>query len=211
MSETPEDVLQRVYHLRSVDEAEEVYDEWAEKYDADTVDALGYVGPVIAAARLVEVVPNARLVLDAGCGTGLAGVALRERLDATVDGVDLSDGMLARAASRGVYRSLAKADLTGPLAFDDASYDAVLCVGTLTDGHVGPVAFDELVRVVRPGGVLVATVLDRVWESGGYRAHLDAMAGRGAATVREADERPIFEGPHADSCRLVVVEAGQRP
>ncbi|MQA05253.1 MAG: methyltransferase domain-containing protein [Streptosporangiales bacterium] len=206
MSETPERVLQRVYNLQGVDEAEEVYDEWAGNYDADTVDGLGYLGPGLAAARLADVAPGVGVVLDAGCGTGLAGVALNERLSVTIDGADISEGMLERARGRGVYRNLVKTDLTRPLEFADDSYDAVLCVGTLTDGHVGPAAFDEFVRVVRAGGVVVATVLARVWESGGYKAHLDGMAERGVVTVREADEHPIFDGPDGATCRLCVVE-----
>ena len=151
MTETPRDtsseILDRVYALKDVDEAERVYDDWADSYDADTVQGLGYVGPAVAAAKLAELVRSG-VVLDAGCGTGLAGLELAERTDVTVDGVDLSQGMLDRAHARGVYRRLSRADLTQPLDIEDDTYDAALCVGTFTEGHVGPEAFDELVRVV---------------------------------------------------------------
>lgn len=202
MTETPDELLERAYNLQGTAEAEAVYDEWAGNYDTDTVDRMGYVGPKVAASRLVEVAPDAATVLDAGCGTGLAGAELAQRCGATIDGVDLSTGMLAQARARDIYRNLTQADLTGRLEFSDDTYDAVICVGTLTDGHVGPEAFDEFVRVVRPGGVVVATVLSRAWESGGYRTYLEQMVERGAAVLREAEERPY----HELTCELVVLD-----
>ncbi|MQA06048.1 MAG: methyltransferase domain-containing protein [Streptosporangiales bacterium] len=197
--------MERVYNLQGTAEAETVYDEWAGTYDTDTVERMGYVGPRLAAAKLVEVAPDAETVLDAGCGTGLAGLELAQLCAATIDGVDLSAGMLAQAGTLGVYRTLAKADLTKPLEFADDSYDAAMCVGTFTDGHVGPDAFDELVRVVRPGGVVVATVMGRVWESGGYREHLNRLVERATVELRESAERPYHER-EGITCRLVVLE-----
>lgn len=205
MTETPREILDRVYALSGPTEAEQVYDEWAARYDADTVQGMGYVGPAIAAAKLAEVTAGGSVVLDAGCGTGLAGVELAARAECTIDGVDLSQGMLDQARTTGAYRNLDRADLTRRLAIDDDSYDAALCVGTLTDGHVGPEALDELARVVRPGGVVVATVLDRVWESGGYRAHLDELTAARVVGLREADVHPYHEREDID-CRLCVLE-----
>ncbi|GAA3741214.1 ubiquinone/menaquinone biosynthesis C-methylase UbiE [Spinactinospora alkalitolerans] len=205
MAATHNEILKRVYALNGPEEAQQVYDAWAENYDADTVEGMGYVAPALAAARLAELLDASATVLDAGCGTGLAGAALAERCDALIDGVDLSAGMLERARSRGVYRALSEADLTRRLDVADGGYDALLCVGTLTDGHVGPAALDEFARVVRPGGVVVATVLSAVWESGGYRSHLEEMARRGLVRLRELEERPYHEREGL-SCRLCVLE-----
>lgn len=204
MSGTPKEILDRVYAMRGPDEAERVYDDWAERYDDDTVGALGYVGPAVAAAKLVELTQPG-VVLDAGCGTGLVGVELAKLSDATIDGVDLSEGMLDRARVRGIYRNLERADLTQRLNIADDTYDAAICVGTLTEGHVGPEALDELARVVRPGGHVVAPVLGRVWESGGYRAHVDEMVAAGVVALREADAQPYLEAEGAD-CRLCVLD-----
>jgi predicted TPR repeat methyltransferase len=205
MVDPDNELLRRAYHLTGPEEAEEVYDRWAATYDADTVEGMGYVAPTLAARRLVQLRPAVGPVLDAGCGTGLAGAALaRERVRA-VDGVDLSEGMLERARSLGVYRTLTKADLTQPLGIPDDTYDAAICVGTFTAGHVGPQAFDELARVVRAGGLVVATVLEAVWESGGYRAHLDGMAARALALLRESPQRPYHERENL-FCRLCVLE-----
>ncbi|AYY13554.1 class I SAM-dependent methyltransferase [Actinobacteria bacterium YIM 96077] len=193
MTEPDNALLARAYSLSGPGEAEKVYDEWAQTYDHDTIADMGYVAPRLAAERLADLVDAPASVLDAGCGTGLAGIELAKLTDLTIDGVDLSTGMLARARESGVYRQLTKADLTRPLDLAAASYDALLCVGTLTGGHVGPDALDEFVRVVRPGGHVVVTVQAMVWESGGYRAHLQHLHDSGVATLREAEERPYHE------------------
>ena len=55
-----------------------------------------------------------------------------------------------------------KADLSaGALPFDDATFDAVVCVGTST--YLAPAALDEWLRVVRPGGLIGVTHKTAVW------------------------------------------------
>jgi ubiquinone/menaquinone biosynthesis C-methylase UbiE len=206
VTEPKNELLKRAYGLRGADEAEKLYDDWAKTYDADTVKGMEYVAPGLVAARLVELRPALGTVLDAGCGTGLVGAALAELTDAAIDGVDLSQGMLERARELGVYRTLSKANLAQRLDIEDGRYDAVICVGTLTEGHVGPEVLDEFVRVVRTGGLVVVTVLSRVWESGGYRAHLDGMAERGLVRTVEAIEEFPYHQRENVTCRLRVLE-----
>lgn len=67
------------------------------------------------------------------------------------------------------------ADLSQTLEIPSQSYDVVVCVGTLTQGHVGPGAFDEFFRVVKPGGFIVATVRESVWKKNGYEAKVKAL------------------------------------
>lgn len=169
-------LIERAYSLADADEARALYDEWAGSYDEElAADSQGYVAPVVAAETVADVVGVDGEILDAGCGTGLVGVALAARGARTIDGVDLSPGMLEKATATGAYRRLAPADLSRPLPVEADSYDVVVCVGTLTHGHVGPAAFGEFVRLARPGGVIVATVLDDIWDSGGYRAEVDRL------------------------------------
>ena len=54
-------------------------------------------------------------VLDLGCGTGLAGVALSDLLRGPLTGVDLSRRMLEQAAAKGIYTALRQADLNAVL------------------------------------------------------------------------------------------------
>lgn len=197
--------LERAYSLNGPSDARDLYDEWAATYDADlTSDTQGYVAPSVTADAVVAAAGTEGEVLDAGCGTGLVGVELARRGVGTIDGVDLSPGMLARARATGVYRELREADLTETLALPDDRYDTVVCVGTLTHAHVGPSALGEFVRVIRPGGYLVATVLDDVWESGGYRAEVDRLSAGEVVEAVSIELAPYRSGQQVQ-CRLMVL------
>lgn len=99
-------------------------------------------------------------VVDVATGTGL--FARRLARDATVYGVDASEEMLRHAVSNarhdGVPLELARAD-AGALPYLQDSFDAATCCGAL---HLLPEpseALAEMGRVVRTGGILVATTI----------------------------------------------------
>ena len=202
-------ILDRVYALKNPEEAESTYDEWAATYEYDTTEGMGYAAPGHAAERLSGLLadrPRAE-ILDAGCGTGLVGAHLAANGFQVLDGLDLSSGMLEKARAKGVYRDLGKADLTKRLPAGDDSYDAVICVGTLTEGHVGPEAFDELVRVARPGAPIVVTVLDRIWEPSGYQAKVQALEEAGKVRLEETSPQSVYHVKENITCNLVVLRA----
>ena len=198
-----DDFLQRAYALSGIDAAKDLYDEWASSYDND-LDAMDYASPKCAVDAVIE---NLDLndsdttkvveILDAGCGTGLVGVCLeRSRLEGrfAVDGLDLSPAMLTAAREKGIYRELELADLNSPLRQRTGSYDVALCVGTLTKGHVGAQLFGELVRVTRKAGLVVATVHDEIWESGGYRDEVESLSREGTVEILSTAEFGIVKG-----------------
>ncbi len=95
-------------------------------------------------------------VLDAGCGTGLVGALLRDSVR-RIDGVDLSPAMIAAAADKGVYHTLAEGDLCGYMSLHPAAYDAVVSAATLIHfGDLSPV-FAAAHTALRPNGVFVFT------------------------------------------------------
>ncbi|MFP5071863.1 class I SAM-dependent DNA methyltransferase [Pseudonocardia nantongensis] len=197
--------LERAYTLSGPADARDLYDEWAATYDADlTGEAQGYVAPSVTAVAVVAAAGTGGEILDAGCGTGLVGVELHRRGVGTIDGVDVSPGMLEQARATGAYRDLREADLTAALDLPDDRYDVVVCVGTLTHAHVGPSAVAEFVRVVRPGGYLVATVLDDAWEAGGYRAEVDRLCAGDVVEAVSIGLAPYRSGQHVE-CRLMVL------
>ncbi len=142
------------------------YDAWAESYDQQMA-LNGYRHPAIGVAMLARFAPRGTgPVLDAGCGTGLLADWLNLLGLTPVEGLDLSDGMLAVAARKGTYARLTRAALGDPLDYADGAFGAVISTGVFTTGHVGAEALPELIRILRPGGAMVLTVKLDVWEGG---------------------------------------------
>jgi SAM-dependent methyltransferase len=116
----------------------------------DSLRAPGYMAAYEAG---LAAVPPPRRVLDVGTGTGLGAFAVATRFpDADVVGVDLAEDMVAEARRKtppelaGRVR-FERAD-AARLPFSDGSFDL------LTLGNMIPF-FDELARVLAPGGTLL--------------------------------------------------------
>jgi predicted TPR repeat methyltransferase len=133
---------------------EALFDSYAGQFDGALVGALRYRGPEVLAAML----PDRRFgaALDLGCGTGLAGAALRGRCD-RLEGWDISARMLEQAAEKRVYDALERVDLAAPPAVAGA-WDLVVAADVFT--YTGPM--EPLVAwsaaALRPGGVLAFCV-----------------------------------------------------
>jgi len=151
-------------HTTNQEELEELYRVWADNYDHDVVEVIGYVGHSITSELLIKYLDNSKAkILDAGCGTGLVGEILHEKNFNNIVGIDFSQPMLDQALEKNVYQSLILADLNEKLAFKDNTFDAIVCAGTFTCGHVGPEAFSELIRVTKNGGYISFTVRNQEW------------------------------------------------
>jgi predicted TPR repeat methyltransferase len=103
-----------------------LFDDFADNFD-ETLAKLDYHGPSVVTAALRNALSGRRIarILDAGCGTGLCGPLLRSMTD-RLEGVDISDGMLAHARRRGVYDDLRCADLIEFLDSCETPYDAIV-------------------------------------------------------------------------------------
>jgi ubiquinone/menaquinone biosynthesis C-methylase UbiE len=102
----------------------------------------------LGALRLAVAGLEPTRVLDVGTGTGVAAHALADWFpSAEVVGVDLSEGMVAQARSKGDRASFQVAD-GSQLPFPDASFDLVVLMNAIP-------FFDELARVLAPGGYAV--------------------------------------------------------
>ena len=202
--------LQRAYALAGTSEAQNLYDEWAGIYDTD-LNATGYASPqrcVETVVKNVSSTPSGKLkIFDAGCGTGLVGDCLAQSPLSgkfVLDGVDLSPGMLAAARKKDVYRELETANLNERIEKPDGSYDVVVCVGTLTKGHVGPKVLEEFARLIAKAGLIVATVHDEVWESGGYKDEVERLQKVGAVQIVSTDEFGILQEATTGGKMLVL-------
>ena len=163
------------------------YDEWALEYEAD-VRSWGYTLPEDIAALVMAQAPVGR-ILDAGCGTGLIGHALRG-LGVSADqlvGIDASQASLEIAAETGVYVDVSRVDLTAGLPFDDHAFGAVVCGGVLTYVPDATPVLREFVRVLRPGAVAIVSQRTDLWEERNFDDTLGQLRAEGAGV--EISER----------------------
>jgi ubiquinone/menaquinone biosynthesis C-methylase UbiE len=172
----------------SPDQVRAYYDGWAGEYDG-ALRAWGYDAPERAADLLLGALGGRATwagssVLDAGCGTGLAGAALRAAgFDGRLVGLDLSPPSLEVAAGRAVYDELHVANLQEPLTVADRAFDALLCVGVLTYVPDTIAVWREFARVVAPGGAVVCTQRADVWCERRCHATLDLLERDGTWTA----------------------------
>jgi predicted TPR repeat methyltransferase len=185
--------LGAVYQAESADDVARVYDSWAEKYD-DDMSLAGYRHPAISLAILARHVPKGEApLLDAGAGTGLIGEWLAITGYSNVDALDISAGMLAVAERKGVYKGLHKAALGSTLPFSDDRFAAIISAGVFTSGHVGVEGLDDLLRVCAPGGTIVLTVKDVLWQAS-FSARISELEAAGVLKLVD-DTGPYVSMP----------------
>ena len=190
-----EDRLRWIYSATNDVELRERYQQWATEYD-DDLAGMGWLAPWACAARAVHHAGADARVLDAGCGTGLVGVALHELGVRRLVGFDLSPAMLDLARDRGIYETVVEGSLLEPLPFERDAFDAVVSVGVFTHGHVGPQGLAGLPKVVRRGGFLTMTFRDDTIDALGHGPELRRLEAEGVLALAERTEPEplILEG-----------------
>ncbi|MGU3559707.1 class I SAM-dependent DNA methyltransferase [Methylobacterium radiotolerans] len=168
-----------------------LFDDYAPRFERHLVEGLGYVGPQLVRDALPRAPERFAVALDLGCGTGLMGEVVRDRVD-HLTGIDLSPGMLALARTktargRPLYERLVEGDVAAALAdLPEASADLCLAADVLI--YVADLAsfLAGVGRVLRPGGLGAFTVQSHdgpgsvLGEDGRY-AHADAHLAATAA------------------------------
>lgn len=193
----PSDFVDAAYQIEDEAGMVKFYREWAEKYDYEMLDKLGYVSPSAIAELLSGYLTDTDgSIFDLGCGTGLTCLLLAEKGFHNLDGIDLSPDMVRVAGQRGIYRELLVGDVNQALERDDNSYDAVISSGTFTHGHVGPQPLTEVFRILKPGGYLACTVHQDLWESMGFKSRFDELTAAGSANCLQQKSGIYFrDGP----------------
>lgn len=130
---------------------EVLFDNYAGRFERSLVDRLGYGVPRELIGLLREAGLAGGTAYDLGCGTGLMGQELRAGMR-RLEGVDLSEAMLAEARRKQVYDRLVKGDLIDFLARAEPAE-----VVTATDvlNYVGalPPVLQAVWRVLGPQGL----------------------------------------------------------
>jgi len=177
----------------------------ADDYDAAAVLQQELARRMLERLDYVRLAP--RTVLDLGCGTGFALDHLTKRYRrARVLGLDFAADMLARARHRGNWLNrprLLCADMEAlPLA--DDSIDLVFSNAALQWANGPDRVFRELLRVLRPGGLLMFTTfgpdtlmeLRAAWAAADGAAHVSPfldMHDIGDALLRAGFADPVMD------------------
>lgn len=174
----------------SLDAMRGLYRDWAGLYDATIVRFGSYLSPDWIAAEAARRLSDRHVrILDVACGTGLVGAALARHGFDRISGLDLSAEMLEQAIAKGCYTSVFVADAQEPWPFEQGTFDAVVCVGALTVGHMDVAAFRRMVEALAPGGLVLVDVEASTFKAQGYAtvlAELRAEFGLAEVSVQES-------------------------
>ncbi len=165
-----------IYKLKTTDEVMKYYDEWGEKnkYNKDMVE-WNYTGPKETVEVLKKYLSKKdSIIFDAGCGTGLVGLELKKFGYNFFHGADLSQKLLD-TVPKNLYQNLIQVDLNKSLTIKDNFFDAVMCVGTFTFGHVKPQALDEFIRITKKGGLICFTINEGIYVEYGFDKKIDLL------------------------------------
>ena len=126
---------------------QEGYDLWSEIYDEES-NSLILLEEMHLVPQLLQ--KQYCSILDCGCGTGRLAICLRESFsEASIVGVDFSEGMLQKARQKSVGQRISwhNADLNKPFLFADGQFD--LIVSSLVIEHISALDnyFAEIRRV----------------------------------------------------------------
>lgn len=136
---------------------EELFDNYAESFEESLIEKLHYQVPQLIKRELLEVVPKTTKfshLLDLGCGTGLAGLVLKDMARA-LTGVDISHRMLEKAAEKNIYHHLVPADIKKFASQTDELYDLIVAADVFI--YIGNLeeTFQQIDEMAAPEALLV--------------------------------------------------------
>lgn len=206
-----EEKVRWIYNSKTNEELADRYAEWAQTYEQDLEKDFGYVSPQLTLPYFIKYVPQTARVLDAGAGTGLIGKLLHEAGYRQLVALDLSEAMLAEARRKNVYSALQVGTLGETLDFATDEFDAVISVGVFTLGHAPASAFDELVRVTKPGGHIVFTLHNDLYQEGDFPAKLAELetAGRWSRVEVSPEVYPTPINEPDVTIRVLIYKVGK--
>lgn len=184
------------------------YDDLAPTYEA-LVQKAGYVLPRVMAGAFRAVVDRLGMsldaaIIDAGCGNGLSGIALRDAGFTNVYGLDVSPGLIAQIPT-GLYRSfedegVIEASLTDLPRHYWGQFDYVFSAGTIA--HTATLDLEGIVKLARKDGVVAFSVREN--RLARYDAALDALRECG---IWKPEGRLLVEDAHKEtSPHIVLIE-----
>ena len=114
--------------------------------------------------KLDDEIPMGSNILEAGCGTGQLSITL-SRYARQIYGIDLSKGSLIEAKQFINSNDIKSVHLFRmnifKLFFEENTFDVIISNGVLHHTYNPKLAFSKLVRVLKPGGIIVIGLYHR--------------------------------------------------
>ena len=142
----------------AVSYVEALFDQYAPKFESALVGRLEYQVPhlldgLIDAIMVETGVQQFKTALDLGCGTGLMGQQLRDKVGHLV-GIDLSAAMIAETGRKNIYDRLEKAELVQFLHDYTGQADLVTAADVFIYCGALPPVLAAVTPAIEPGGLL---------------------------------------------------------
>ena len=154
-----------IYQLKSKEKVLDYYVDWTKEgqFNKDMSD-WNYQAPQNTVKLFDQHTPNKNInIFDAGCGSGLVGIELQKYGYSKITGADFSEEML-KLIPQNIYQKLELIDLNEKLIFQDNYFDALICVGTFTYGHVKAQALDQFLRIIKKDGLICFTINEGIYK-----------------------------------------------
>ncbi|XP_053372937.1 ubiquinone biosynthesis O-methyltransferase-like [Mercenaria mercenaria] len=144
-----------------LEESQKAYRDWASTYDEDAEKYKYDINSIKIASILKDYFQegergNVR-ILDVGAGTGLVAKQLKKYGFEHIDALEPSEDMLNEARKNNLYENYFVEFISGtPSSLPANSYDVLTGGGIYaTEAHVPAEAILEMIRLVKPGGVII--------------------------------------------------------
>ncbi len=169
-----------------------LFDQYAPRFDSALVEKLAYRAPGLLRTAILSATPERRFTrgFDLGCGTGLAGAAVRDLTD-WLGGVDLSPAMVRVAAQKNIYDDLHSGGMLLAVKGLRAPCDLMLAADVLVYcGNLAPL-FTAVGGAMVPGGVFAFTV--QRGETGSFTLGAEQRFSHSCAYIAELAAASGFE------------------
>lgn len=145
-------------YFENIEEVRSQYDNWVSFYDQEHYDNGWTVLLNHIAYILLSYLKKDAFILDIGCGTGLLGRELNSYGFKNLQGLDISQESLDLLKDQGIYNALHLEELGNTLCFADNTFDALVSTGVFTRNQVPLESFEELIRILKPGGIFAVVL-----------------------------------------------------
>jgi len=140
---------------------QELFDGYAETFDNQLIEQLQYKTPVLIGDMVKKHTDGSQKykILDLGCGTGLAGIHLKDISD-YMAGVDLSSKMLKKAEQRNIYNELITSGIEQYFETHDFQPDIVVSADVFV--YIGDIStiFQQVSKSITENGIFVFSTED---------------------------------------------------